>query len=264
MKQLIKVDRIRTVEEASVKMKYFVPLISLLIFTASINSCLNPKEEVMQDEFVTLKVNHYPDGTTKEEWKVYPDDSSSGRYLKFNQAGWLAEEHWYVDNKREGPFIKYHSNGEISEYSTYINERKMGDAYKYDSTGNVVTYSFHYGSEKPLFLVDYIDNHVENELRAVYFDLVNNQKPPTDSGHFEGDIIYVRPPNSKLRITLTETDKNDSVTQRIELPMDTFSYRYTKDYEGNMDLKFSVECQFYDSVLQFSDTTELVFNAGEE
>ncbi len=33
----------------------------ILIFTASINSCLNPKEEAMMDEFATLKVNHYPD-----------------------------------------------------------------------------------------------------------------------------------------------------------------------------------------------------------
>lgn len=232
-----------------------IVLISFLILTVGISSCLSTREdEFMKDKFITLQETYFPDGTVKEEWQVYPEDSTSGRYLKFNESGVVIEEHWYVNNQLEGPLITYYDNGVIAEYEVYRNQGKYGDAYKFDSLGKITEYSFHQGKGYGSFKIDYIENAIESDLGVKYFDYVFHKNDSKDPRFFDCEFFYARPPYSKIRMTLTELDEDSVPLNRFDLPLDTFSFHHQKYYTSNKEIRFTLEYFIEDTVYSFRDT----------
>ncbi len=224
-------------------------------------SCLSPGEESPgKEKYVTRKVNYFPDGTVAEMWQVYPDDSTSGRYLKFNPSGVVVEEHNYTKNQLDGPLIKYYQNGVVAEYGVYRNEAKYGDAFKFDSLGTLTEYTFHQGKEYESFKIDYQKLTIESSLGSKYLDLIIHKNNADQPKFFDCEIIYVRPPYSNIRITLTELDEDSLAINSFDLPLDTFSYRHQKHYTSNKELRFSVDYYLEDTLFGVHDTAGLSHN----
>ena len=199
-------------------------------------------------------MSFYPNGSLMGIWQVYPDDHLTGRYLLYNEAGVVKEEHWFKDTLLNGPVIKYHPNGIISDYMIYKDDSiVIGDAYTVDSAG-VISQYYYYRNNKPAFMLDYVDKAVFSKFDSVFFQIEGSWTSNGDSGLYEANVFIMEPPTLDAQISYIEFAPDSSEVKRVKLPLQTGTYQYNKQFALEEGLSIALEYIAHDPNLGIQDT----------
>jgi len=115
----------------------------------------------------------YPDGSTKTELILSPDEKIKYERISYFDDGKIALKGKFKDNKREGRWVSYFMDGKINSINNYKNGEYDGEYLVYNKDGNIILKGAYNNGLKFGVWTSFDKNGVETDFKK--FDEKGNQ-----------------------------------------------------------------------------------------